>query len=642
MRTILFIAFISVIGCSDYLNIVPDNTITIEKMFQNKSRTLQALATCYSFLPNDFRDHYHTQLTLGNEMAVPIKWNQRTDVFISNRVMMGDQNQESPYFSFWDGGGYATNLYEGIRYCNIFLNNIKEVPDITSSEKKDYIAQVKFLKAYFHFLLIKNYGPIVISDIELHANMELEELANNRTPVDSCFNYVINLIDDAYDDLPFVRNTNDYGQITKIIAKAIKGKILLFSASPLFNGNSEYYRNFIDPQTQKPYFNLNYEDDKWLNASNELKEAIELAHDNGYQLFETKEYYDYDLEIVEESKIMKYAYNNRYSIVEPWNKELLWGYSNINPSDAGSIQSACQVFDINAPNNYNYSYNYLSASQNITEKFYTRNGVSMDEDKTYDYENKDSIISMPNDNYHLGYLSTNHNDKIILQHTNREPRFYAWLAVDRSIWRTHAGTKYDIKMRYNESPGGGNDALSGEYYPSGIAIKKWVHPESGNLAWQRVTIFPLPLVRLADLYLMYAEAMNEYYGPNEDSYYYLNKIRNRAGLPKIEEIWSNASIVKTPGKHLTQEGLREIIRHERAIELSFEGHQYDDQRRWKTAENEYSTPLLGWDSSKEEISDFHKLRILQNRKWNTPRDYLTPLSNNTLNQNRNLIQNPGW
>ena len=100
--------------------------------------------------------------------------------------------------------------------------------------------------------------------------------------------------------------------------------------------------------------------------------------------------------------------------------------------------------------------------------------------------------------------------------------------------------------------------------------------------------------------------------------------------------------IKTVGKHTTKEGLREIIHRERAIELCFEGHQYDDIRRWKEADIEFNEPIMGWDASKNELKDFYRQTNWQNRTWVTPRDYFTPLSNGILNMNPNLVQNFGW
>lgn len=90
-------------NCSDYLNIVPDNIETVDKMFENKTKIIQAMATCYAYIPDQFNDHYRTRLTLGNEVMFPSVYAHRTDVFISNRVMVGDQNVDNPYYSYWNG-----------------------------------------------------------------------------------------------------------------------------------------------------------------------------------------------------------------------------------------------------------------------------------------------------------------------------------------------------------------------------------------------------------------------------------------------------------------------------------------------------------------------------------------------------------
>lgn len=645
IRTLIlpFFLVLSATSCGDYLNIVPDNTATIDKMFENKEKTLKALATCYSYIPDVFNNHYLTSLTLGNEYIAPTKWNFRTDVFISNRVMMGDQNVDNPYYSYWNGGlGGSRNLYQGIRYCNIFLNNIREVPDLEPGDYEDYISQVKFIKAYLHFILLKNYGPIVIADDEMDINASQDEVHQFRSPVDEVFQYIVDLMDESTNNLPVRRMKSQVGQIDQVIVKSMKAKVMVYWASPLFNGNSEYYSNFIDPKTGKPFFNLKYDHERWGEAAKALKSAIDAAHSANVKLYiYQKPIYEFDKEDAKTSKIMEFAYNNRFSIVDAWNSELVWGYSNVSTTGTGTMQSACQVFNIEYPNNWRYSYNYLSASQYITEQFYTKNGIPIEEDKTFDYENRNSIVNVPMDDYHKGYLIPDDQEVISKQYLNREPRFYAWIATDRSIWRTY-GTKYNMRMRFNETPGGGNVSLNGEFYPSGIAIKKWVHPESQNLQWQRVVHYPYPVIRLADLYLMYAEAVNEYSGPTEEVYKYLNDVRERSGLPTIQEIWSNAEIVKNPGKHSTKEGMREIIQQERAIELSFEGHQYDDVRRWKKGDQYFSKPIQGWNSFQQNAENFYLPVTLQVRNWVTPRDYFTPLSISTLNANPNLVQNPGW
>lgn len=629
-------------GCSKFLDVVPDNTSTVDKMFENKSKILQALATCYSYMPDDFNDHYRTSVSLGNEIMFPLVYANRTDVFITNRVMCGEQSVDTPYYSYWDGSGYVRSLYEGIRYCNIFLNNISNVPDLESGDCEDYIAQVKFLKAYYHFILINSYGPIIIADDEMDMNASEDEIHQYRQDVDKCFEYVVNLLDEVIDNLPATRVKTMAGQITKPIAAALKAKVLLYWASPLFNGNAEFYSGFTNPETGKPFFNTEYNAQRWADAALAAKEAIKIAEDANIALYTyTKSVPDIDVKDFNRSGVMQYAYNARYTICDPWNQELIWGYSNVNPQNGASIQAACQVKNIEYPTNYSYSYAYMSATQNVVDKFYTKNGVPINEDRNFDYDNKFELVNLPTDDYHRGYFIDDDQEQTVKEYLDREPRFYGWIATDRSVWRTY-GMRYNMRMRFNEAPGGGNSGLSGEYYQTGIAIKKWVHPETQNMYWERIMWFPFPLIRLSDLYLMYAEAVNESEGPCEEAYKYIDLVRAKYNLPKVEDVWANGEIVKTVGKHATKEGLREIIHHERAVELCFEGHQYNDIRRWKEADIEFNEPIMGWDSSKGEIKDFYRQTNWQSRTWVTPRDYFTPLANSILNKNPNLVQNFGW
>ena len=341
----------------------------------------------------------------------------------------------------------------------------------------------------------------------------------------------------------------------------------------------------------------------------------------------------------EKSEIIQYAYNKRFSIVAPWNEELLWGYSGLDYEGEGGFAHATNMRSVAEPTTASYAWQWLGADYRMDELFYTKNGVPIEDDNTFEYNNRLEITEIPEDTYHKGYMQA--GEKTIKLHLNREPRFYAWMVVDRSIWRTHDMAN-DVKMRYNEYPGGRGSQHTTDFYWTGIGVKKLVHPESGTGHWARVVKYPYPIIRLSDLYLMYAEAYNEYYGPGAEAYFYLNKVRETGGLRPIEEVWSDASIVKTPGKHLTKEGLRDIIHRERIIELSFEGHKYFDVLRWKEADRYFLTPMKGWNTTGVDPEQFYVLMTLQPRVWQSPRDYLMPIPLSDINRNPNLIQNPGW
>ena len=139
-----------------------------------------------------------------------------------------------------------------------------------------------------------------------------------------------------------------------------------------------------------------------------------------------------------------------------------------------------------------------------------------------------------------------------------------------------------------------------------------------------------------------AEAYNELNGPGQPAYDAPPQIRRRAGLPDIEDVWSDPSIVRNVGKHTTKEGLRDIIHTERSIELSFEGKRYFDVTRWKEAGRYFNSPVKGWNTTGVDPEQFYILMTLQNRVWQTPRDYLMPIPLWDLNRNPNLVQNPGW
>ncbi|HHT29469.1 RagB/SusD family nutrient uptake outer membrane protein [Petrimonas mucosa] len=632
----------------DFLDIVPDNTVEVGSLFENREKALSALSTCYRYLPNF--EKLHSSMSLAGD-----EWVGRLDAAVADargntrgeKLMRGWNNSNDPILNYWSGGGGATSLYQGIRVCNIFFENIENVPDITPAERADWIAQVKVLKAYYHFYLTRLYGPIVIADKNLEPFSEVDEVRQERQSVDSCFNYSLKLINEVlYDengnprpDLAVDRDVAYYGQIDQINARAIKAQILITRASPLFNGNSEFFSNFKNKQGNT-LFPLQYDPEKWKQALDGIKDAIDYAEARGKKLYTfTGQPKFWDVDNFEKSEIIQYAYNKRFSIVAPWNEELLWGYSGLDYEGEGGFAHATNMRSVAEPTTASYAWQWLGADYRMDELFYTKNGVPIEDDNTFEYNNRLEITEIPEDTYHKGYMQA--GEKTIKLHLNREPRFYAWMVVDRSIWRTHDMAN-DVKMRYNEYPGGRGSQHTTDFYWTGIGVKKLVHPESGTGHWARVVKYPYPIIRLSDLYLMYAEAYNEYYGPGAEAYFYLNKVRETGGLRPIEEIWSDASIVKTPGKHLTKEGLRDIIHRERIIELSFEGHKYFDVLRWKEADRYFLTPMKGWNTTGVDPEQFYVLMTLQPRVWQSPRDYLMPIPLSDINRNPNLIQNPGW
>lgn len=623
----------------DYLDIVPDNTVQITSIYENKDKAYGALAGCYSFLPNPSYDRRTLALAGGEYTTIyTSKYLNDTEFAQGEKIILGQNSKTTPFFDYWSTwhANYRP-LYQGIRYCNIFLENIRSVPDLSDVDKDDWEAQVLVLKAYYHFYLTMLYGPIVIADKNFEASDSPELIRQERQPADRCFEYAVELLDKAIPKLPGYRPTVFKGQIDRTVALALKAKVLLFAASPLFNGSADFYSTFKNKAGEN-MINTTYDKEKWKKAYDAAKEALDYATNEGQRelyYYKDSQPFAYDRNIWNTSEIIKPVYNNRLSIVEPWTSEVVWAYSAIGKGS--TLQEACQMRDSENGNNGDFAWNFLGANYSMLEFFYTRNGVPIEEDRNFDYYGRSGLVTVPDDYYHLGFMQPGR--KTIKLNLNREPRFYAWLAFDSSVWRDYDRLNY-MQMLRGEKHGTQTSTSPDNQYFAGIALKKWVHPESKNN--MLMTYYPAPIIRTAELYLMYAEASNEYFGPTNDAYEKLNAVRARAGLKNVEDVYNDPSIVYQTGKHLTKEGLRDIIRRERMIELSFEDQRYHDLRRWKLAEQYFVGPISGFTVSSSTPEEYYQLRTLATMKFVSPRDYLFPISVDELNTNPNLVQNPGW
>lgn len=649
-KAVLFIYILAIIpACSDYLDVVPDNTITLEDLFKSKEEAWDALAKVYYYMPRI--DGTHESIwTCGDEWLGRLDLNENTGNLRGIRIMRGLQSPTSPLIGTWSGNGAGKPLYVGIRQANVFLELIDLVPDMTEAEKKEWAAQVKFLKAYYHFLLVKQYGPVVIADELISPDAGEDELFQHRAKVEESFDYILNLIDEAIPDLQERKVGALLGQVDQVIAKSIKARILFFRASPFFNGNQEYFGDFFDHDGE-PFFPLTYDNEKWMEAINAINEAIDACHANGVELYTyDRPVYIFDREdfAVNQENLQR-IYSLRFAVTDPWSSELIWGFSNLNYYDQGELAHATNMrlpegYGGGITNTAAYSWQWMGATYRMTERYYTENGVPIDEDLTFEADNKWELIQTPGaadpEYTELAGIMQPGAETIKL-YMNREPRFYANLAINGGYWRSHS-VRINTMM-YAGSDGGFNSSQhSTDYYETGIGVKKLVHMESKSGHWARTIKYPYPIMRLADLYLMKAEALNEYYdAPNQEVYDAINLVRERAGIPDVETVWSDGSIVRSVNKHTTKEGMRDIILQERGIELAFEGSRFFDMIRHKRAVSEFSTPVWGWDYTGNVGSSFFNLEVKQSRRF-TITDHLWPIDLNEINTNSNLIQNPGW
>lgn len=216
--------------------------------------------------------------------------------------------------------------------------------------------------------------------------------------------------------------------------------------------------------------------------------------------------------------------------------------------------------------------------------------------------------------------------------SNMDPRFDVTIVYDGAT--LGARGKIDISSPESQDAIGKVNLTS---TVTGYYLRKFLDTNI-NLAAPSIsnTYHYFPVIRLADIYLLYAEAMNEAYGPSNaadlglTALDALNKVRERAG---ITEEYTTTS----------QTEMKEKIRHERRVELAFEDQRYFDLRRWKTAETVLSQPVMGFKIEKtgDEVVSAKEFVVDGQRKFHT-KMYYSPIPYSEMQLNTNLVQNPGW
>jgi len=613
-------------SCKKYLDIVPDNIATIDQAFDLRASAQKYLFTCYSYLPNANSGAANNNHTfLGSREICTINPVLDAGSQAIQNMAYGLQSSGSPVANYWDGELGGTPLFGGIRDCNIFLQNIGRVPDITTDEKAQWIAEVKFLKAYYHFFLMRMYGPIPVIRKNIEVSADVNAVRVKREPVDTVVNYIVQLLDEAVADLPLQPNNQleELGRATKTMALAVKAQTLVMAASPLFNGNADY-ANFKGKDGQQ-LFSTSYDAAKWQKAADACKAAIDMAKSAGNQLY----YFNKPFDIPYISPATQTCMNVRGAITDSWNLETVWGAANTSWADA--LQSYCSPR--NAINGTSHAL--FGANINACEMFYTKNGVPIDEDFSWDYSKRYTALKIINrgDSSLLkpDYVTSSFN-------VDREYRFYADLAFDGSSYFT-AGRTDEKNLMYINTMWGSNNVTANTTSRSSITgywPKKLVnYKNSGSYSIFR---YVWPTIRLSELYLMYAESLNEVDGPSNNVYLYIDSVRARAGLKGVVESWQNYS--RQPNKPTTKDGLRNIIQQETMIEFMFEGNNYWNVRRWKRLDL-MNRPITGWDYQQSTPETFYRLKIIFT-PTNTYKDFLTPIKQYNLFVNPNLVQNPLW
>lgn len=610
---IILSLFISLSSC-DFLDIVPDNTPVLDDAFKDERAAERFMFSCYGRIPDFTNLRTNPSWITTPEYVPAYHWTTQYFDFIS--IQQGKYSSANPVTNLWQPA------YRGIRQCFTFLDNIDNVPNTQTDPEQfekmkiSWRAQCDFLIAYYHYMLLQNYGPIVIVEKTIDIDATGTEYFRPRKTYDECVADIAAMFDKAMEHLPVTVDPADYGRPTKAAAQALKARMYLYAASPLFNGNTRLYSNFKNKEGQH-LVSQSFDKEKWKTALDELDKAITMAETNGRTLYMNADATGSDFD--------KAVTTARYVMTAPWNKELIWGYSGTREVYSSySYQKHVIPPGMGTTN----AFGGLSVGMFGVKLFFTKDGLPIDKDPDYKYADIMKIMS---------------GDNTIYLHRDREPRFYAWVGFDKNKYPCN--NLVELKLKAGETHGAkvvnGAADLSQDHAYSGYAAAKGVNPEARMTSTvQTITSYPYPLARLGEAYLSYAEAYVEYYGKLEGkALQYVNDIRTRAGLPTFET--SYAKIGMPAGQALV-----DAIRRERTVELMYEGHMYYDYRRWMTASKEWKgmeTGMWGLNSSGTTNETFYKETRLTNMPFVfTSKQYLLPIHQDIINVNQNLVQNPGW
>lgn len=587
-------------GCKKgFFDTVPDNLITVEGVFTNRGQTERWLAGLYSSVQDPWLTSGGLQFHITTDEADISNW--ENPAMNSGALAATSINITS--------GGY----YEKIRLATIFLENIDKNQEILALNNGDeiikrYKGEAQFLRAYYHWVLMKQFGPIEIAPLKSGSPGDNYQIP--RSSWDEGVAFVMKEMEEAKQKLPannFTVGTSDVdpartGRINQIVVSAVQAQILLFHASPLYNGNVELgdFKNLDGKQL----FNQTYDAGRWTKAAAAAKAAIDIAEANGKKLFRVND--------ADPFRAAFLSCRNLYW--DGWKEEGIW----------------LRVTNSSGP------YEYSAAPRSIQGTPW--NGIALVQELVDDFRMKDgSEIGGAgyNENTYTNAANSYYVAGTNTMYTNREPRFYVDVTFNGSV--TPAVAKAGANNARVEFFLTGNSGKAGEtrnWPKTGYTSRKNIHPTFSFSPYVYLTR-PAMLIRLAELYLIYAEALNESDPGNADVLKYLNAVRTRGGIPAL-----------TGG---TQVELRSQIRRERRIELCMEnGARYFDVRRWKVPQEEgfiQGGPYTGMNiEAGSSLSDpaFHRRTVAFSRAVWQRKYYFYPYPQEEMDRNKQLVQFPGY
>lgn len=559
MKTKIIYSFIALVtlltfGCKkDFLS-QPTNELdlTPDKIFSDEVKTSGFLANIYANMYNEglqLAGNNWGYSSISDEVSDPITFDA------GQAWVNGSINAQSAGVADGSLGGMYISQYTQIRRCNLLLK-FQDKMGFTPASKQKFIAETRFLRGFFYFELLKRYGgvPLITEADEVSTIIDINSFEEYKKSVKRAtfaetVNFILADLEAAKTVLPWSPPTdNDRGRATAAAAVALKSRLLLYAASPLFNGI----------ETNKLISYGNADQNRWKLAADAAREFFTLnaANSNWYQLF------------------------NNYSTLftsgrDANNKEIIW-YRQSFP----------------------FSANLFTPGRAGNAGFFsfavTANHVNLYEDNTGKAITETGTV----------YNSAN-------PFANRDPRLAYNVVKNGDTYKGFTMQLY--------AGGADNSARS----ITGVFMRKAIPAVGTDVSGQK-----WHFIRLAEIYLNLAEAVNESDGPTAEAVTAINATRTRPTVLMPPVIVG-----------LTKDEFRAKVQRERSVELAFESQRFFDLRRWKSADlaNDIqgNVPVLSGATVNWTVS-------LINRNSFTPKMYFYPFPFNEVLKSANLQQNPGY
>lgn len=522
MKVFNVIAIFSVFFCSCQKSGFLDektNTLDDKAVFSDSVRTLGFLNRIYQDIGYTFALYrFSSGGGAGNtEMATDNAEGNTSPSVWSNAYVSGSIGPGNVLTGFAADKDFWETPYRNIRRVNLFIARVPDAP-FKESTKARMIAEARFLRAFYYYHMVAAFGgvPLIGDNV-----FDISDIINvPRNTFEECINYLVTELDQSAQALSSVVYADvDYGRITAGACLALKSRVLLYAASPLFNGG------FTDRPADKVLLAgyAGYDKNRWQRAADAAEAVMKTGTYSLYKDNTTRPgngFYEVFLKRV----------NSEYILALNRGPQREMEAFYLPGSRSGSLVA--------------------KPTHNLVEAFPMKDGKPISQSPLYDPANP---------------------------YANRDPRFDYSIIYNGLLYTSNSGPKTPVYtyMGTTEFPNTSPDA----YLPTGVMTGYFSRKMlDENLATNTAgtTERGWPLIRYAEILLNYAEAINEAGFP-EKAYASLIQLRDRAGiLPGSDNLYGLKA-------NMTVDEMRAVIQNERRIELAFEDHRFNDIRRWMIA-----------------------------------------------------------